>query len=119
MRDRPARPESFRSSRQRYRAFVQDYKQRRLDDSAEVGQEETRLDESKGASETSTETESGTKPRGKRREYVREYLRWLRPHRYAVATLLMFAVVAAGLEMVGPLFMRFMVDRVLLNMKLD
>ena len=31
----------------------------------------------------------------------------------------MFALVAAGLEMVEPLFMRFIVDRVLLNTKLD
>src|SRR5438034_693306 len=47
-----------RSSRQRYRAFVQDYTQRRLDD------------EAAGASQPLD--------RGKRRAYLRDYLRWLR-----------------------------------------
>ena len=60
-----------------------------------------------------------SKRRGKRREYLREYLRWLRPHRYAVGALLVIALIGAGLEMVEPLFMRFMVDGVLLNTKLD
>ena len=119
MSDRPARPERLRSSRQRYRAFVQDYKQRRLDDSAEAGDEHKRLDNSTSPGESLTEAESGRKRRGKRREYLREYLRWLWPHRYAVAALLVFALLGAGLEMVSPLFMRFMVDRVLLNATLD
>ncbi|MEY2396073.1 MAG: ATP-binding cassette, subfamily bacterial, partial [Acidobacteriaceae bacterium] len=49
----------------------------------------------------------------------REYVGWLRPHRYAVAALLVLALLGAGLQMVEPLFMRFMVDGVLLNKKLD
>ncbi len=53
--------------------------------------------------------------RGKRRQYVREYLRWLRPHRYAVAGVFAVALVAAGLQMIGPLFMRHIIDRVLLD----
>ncbi|MFL5341352.1 MAG: ABC transporter ATP-binding protein [Gemmataceae bacterium] len=53
--------------------------------------------------------------RGKRREYLREYLRWLRPHRAAVGVLILLALGVAGLEMIEPLFMRFMVDRVLLE----
>ena len=57
--------------------------------------------------------------RGKRREYLREYLAWLWPHRYAVVVLAVFALITAGLEMVEPLFMRFIVDRVLLNTALD
>src|SRR3954468_23191151 len=117
MREQPPgveRPETLRSSRQRYRAFVQDYKHRRLDDTAEPGTEQKPVEDSNG-----DEKPPQTKSKGKGREYVREYLRWLRPHRYAVAVLLIVAIVAAGLEMVGPLFMRFMVDRVLLNAKLD
>jgi ATP-binding cassette subfamily B protein/subfamily B ATP-binding cassette protein MsbA len=48
-----------------------------------------------------------------------EYLRWLWPHRFAVAALFGLALLAAGLQMVEPLFMRFIVDRVLLNQALD
>ncbi len=52
---------------------------------------------------------------GKRREYLREYLRWLWPHRYGVATLFGLALVGTGLQMIEPLFMRYIIDRVLLN----
>ena len=61
----------------------------------------------------------GGPSRGKRREYLREYLRWLWPHRYAVGTVFALALLGAGLEMVEPLFMRFIIDRVLLNTALD
>src|SRR5213079_2363412 len=88
-----------RSSRQRYRAFVQDYTQRRLDDG--------------------TAGESQPLDRGKRRAYVRDYLRWLRPYRYAAGALLALALLTTGLQMIEPLFMRFIVDRVLLNARLD
>ena len=57
-----------RSSRQRYLSFVKDYKERRLDEKAE------------GESNAS---DTGGKARGKRRANLREYLRWLRPHRWA------------------------------------
>ena len=55
----------------------------------------------------------------KRREYLRDYLRWLWPHRFAVAGVFGLALLSAGLEMIEPLFMRFIVDRVLLNTGLD
>src|SRR3989442_16006557 len=89
-----------RSSGQRYRGFVQDYKQRRLDDSTEP-------------------SDSRRPPRGTRRAYVREYLRWLRPYRYAALALLLLALLTTGLQMIEPLFMRFIIDRVLLNAGLD
>src|SRR5262245_47671898 len=88
-----------RSSRQRYQGFVQDYKHRRLDEATEAGKE------------------SPKPPRvdkGKRREYLRDYLRWLWPHRYAIGVFFLFALLAAALEMIEPLFMRFIVDQVLL-----
>ena len=88
-----------RSSRQRYRAFVQDYTQRRLDDGT-VG-------------------ESQPLDRGTRRAYLRDYLRWLRPYRYAAGALLALALLTTGLQMIEPLFMRFIIDRVLLNTTLD
>ena len=53
--------------------------------------------------------------RAKRREYVREYLRWLKPHRGQVIAVFGLALVVAGLQMIEPLFMRFIIDRVLLN----
>ena len=99
-----------RSSRQRYRSFVEDYKNRRLDERAE----------SDGAKPVEQEPEvSGPERKGKRRQYMREYLRWLRPHRYALGAVFLFALIMAGLEMIEPLFMRFIIDRVLLNTGLD
>jgi len=104
-----------RSSRRRYLGFVEDYKKRRLDD---TGDDQKGLDgPEKGATDRSPQSKSAR--RGKRREYLREYVRWLWPHRYAVAALLALAVLTAGLEMIEPLFMRFIVDRVLLNTTLD
>ena len=94
-----------RSSRQRYRFFVEDYRARRLDDAGQDG---------KPASVAPTQD-----ARRKRREYLREYLRWLHPHRYAVGALFALSLLVAGLQMVEPLFLRFIVDRVLLNPRLD
>jgi ATP-binding cassette subfamily B protein len=56
---------------------------------------------------------------GRRREYLRDYMRWLAPHRYAIAVLFALALVTAGLQMIEPLFMRFIIDRVLLDETLD
>src|SRR5258705_3828372 len=92
-----------RSSRRRYQGFVEDYKRRRLDDSEEGGEDQKQLDGSeKGAGGQSPESKS--ERRGKRREYLREYMRWLWPHRYAVVALFGLALVAAGLETVEPRF---------------
>src|SRR4029077_3208948 len=96
----------LRSSRQRYLSFVQDYRQRRLDDAGETGAEPAAKP-------------SPNQPRGKRREYLREYLRWLWPHRYAVGALFVLALLGAGLQMVEPLFMRYIIDHALLNTGLD
>jgi ATP-binding cassette, subfamily B, bacterial len=94
-----------RPSRHRYHDFRRDYRQQQLDDAAESG--------------SRPETDSPDRRRGKRREYVREYLRWLRPHRFAVATVFVLALLTAGLQMIEPLFIRFIIDRVLLNTALD
>src|ERR1041385_5999062 len=95
-----------RSSRHRYHGFRKEYKRQRLDD----------LDGSDG---DAAKTNAHQQRRGKRREYVREYLHWLWPYHYGVAGLFALALVAGGLEMVEPLFLRFIIDRVLLNSKLD
>jgi ATP-binding cassette subfamily B protein/subfamily B ATP-binding cassette protein MsbA len=109
----------LRSSRHRYRGFVQNYRQRRLDDLAESGDDHQLAGHSAKAAEGEASSKSNRKLQGKRREHVRAYLRWLRPHRYAIAALFVLALLAAGLEMVEPLFMRFIIDRVLLNTGLD
>lgn len=95
-----------RSSRERYRAFIRDYKRRSLDEAGATGGD-------------ASASEGAKLRRGKRREYLRDYLRWLRPHRYAIVVVFFFAVIAAGLTMLEPLFMRFIIDRVLLNTELD
>jgi ATP-binding cassette subfamily B protein/subfamily B ATP-binding cassette protein MsbA len=103
-----------RSSRQRYRGFVEDYRQRRLDALADG------KDEHKPADEPSPKTDAGAAAqRAKRRAYLRDYLHWLWPHRIAVGVVFVLALVAAGLQMVEPLFMRFIIDRVLLNTALE
>lgn len=95
-----------RSSRRRYWSFVKDYKEGRLDDAAEVGKD-------------SSPSKPGLLGRGKRREYLREYLRWLWPHRYAAGVVFVFALLVAAIQMIEPLFMRFIIDRVLMNTALD
>jgi ATP-binding cassette subfamily B protein/subfamily B ATP-binding cassette protein MsbA len=93
--------ERIRSSRRRYARFVDDYRHRRLDETGKKGES------------------GGTSSPPKRREYLREYLRWLAPHRATVALVMVLALVVAGLEMIEPLFMRYIIDRVLLNDALD
>ena len=95
---------SPRSSRRRYLAFVEDYRRRRLDAAPD--------DDAAGA--PSSQGGGAT-----RREYLRDYVGWLWPYRYAVGVVFGLALVRAVLEMIEPLFMRFIVDRVLLNAQLD
>ncbi len=95
-----------RSSRERYRRFAEDYRHGRLDDVADKPGDESKVADARVR-------------RARRREYLRDYLRWLRPHRGKIAVVFLFALVAAGLAMIEPLFLRFIVDRVLLNPELD
>ena len=93
-----------RSSRKRYNEFVEDYKQRRLD--------------------AKSDDDGGPPPAtpgrpGARRAYLREYLRWLKPHRNALGAVFLLALIVAGLQMIEPLFIRFIVDHVILNKGLD
>jgi ATP-binding cassette subfamily B protein/subfamily B ATP-binding cassette protein MsbA len=107
-----------RSSRQSYRRFVEDYLARRLDDPAAAGSTTAGIESMKDVdaeAEVRPSRWRRLRPRGKRREYLREYVRWLRPLRAALVVVFVLALVRAGLEMVEPLFMRYIVDRVLLN----
>ena len=69
-----------RSSRQHYNVFRRDYAARSLDDA-------TAGTPAKPARST------------KRREYLKDYLRWLWPERYAVGVIFKLAILTAGLEM--------------------
>src|SRR5689334_3046846 len=91
MNDQPSPRERLRSSRRRYAAFVQDYKQRRLDDSLEAEKKSA-----PGNGEEGKAPETEPKRKGKRREYLREYWRWVWPHRFGVVALFLFAVAGAG-----------------------
>jgi len=107
-----------RSSRQRYHHFVKDYQSRRLDEATEADKNK-KPDEAAKTAAGPAKGDSQKQRRDKRREYLREYFRWLWPHRYAVGVLFLFALMVAGLEMIEPLFMRFIIDRVLLNNELN
>jgi ATP-binding cassette subfamily B protein len=107
-----------RSSRQRYLSFVEDYRHRRLDDADQTG-EKRKQSEAPAKTGAGSTVPKPSKARGKRREYLREYLRWLWPHRFAAGALFVLALLGAGLQMVEPLFMRYIVDQVLLATGLD
>src|SRR6188508_893789 len=102
----PKRPHT---SRQRYRRFVDDYRSRRLDQLTDAARSGGSPDSDGGAAAR----------KGKRRQFIRDYLTWLSPHRYRVGVVFLLAVTAAGLQLVEPLFMRNIIDRVLLNPTLD
>lgn len=91
------------SSRKRYFEFVRAYRERRLD----------------------PETGAGAKAAGgigavpRRRESLKEYLRWLKRYRAEISVLVLLAIVTAGLQMVEPLFLRYIIDHVLLHPETD
>jgi ATP-binding cassette subfamily B protein/subfamily B ATP-binding cassette protein MsbA len=105
-----------RSSRRQYRRFVEDYRNRRLDDADEADQAAR---PAAGSPDDSGRSTPNRLLGGSRRQYVREYLHWLRPHRWAVGIVFMLALVGAGLQMIEPLFMRYIIDNVLLDDALD
>src|SRR5262245_42770830 len=106
-----------RTSRQRYLEFVKDYQKKRLDDIADA--DGLKLPDGAAKPEDKPAAKKDPARKAKRRQYVREYLRWLKPHRYIFAGVFVLALIVAGLQMIEPLFMRFIVDRVLLNTTLD
>jgi ATP-binding cassette subfamily B protein/subfamily B ATP-binding cassette protein MsbA len=87
------------SSRHRYETFRTLFRNRNLDSLAS----------------TETEKEKQKRPeKAERRRYLRDYVRWLRPHLRPLLVLMATAVLVAGLDMAHPLFMRYIVDEVLL-----
>ncbi|MEA3246877.1 MAG: ABC transporter ATP-binding protein [Gemmatimonadota bacterium] len=129
--DRPAGDSRPRTSRQQYREFVEDYKHRRLD--AKVDAMDAALRGAGAAAPPAPPAPTAAAPadaggsakrRGlgltpRRRQLLRSYLGWLWPHRFRLAFVFGLAVVVAAMEMVEPLFMRTIIDKVLLNSALD
>ena len=66
------------SSRRRYRGFVEDYRRGRLRQLTDSGE--------------AAAPEPSAAGRGTRRQYLREYVRWLRPHRVSVAVVFILAL---------------------------
>ncbi len=108
-----------RSSRSQYWAFVKDYKRQGLDDPADTTNDEDGKNGQNGSNGELPDTDSTACRRDQHREYVRAYLRGLWPHRYGVVTIFLLALGTAGLDMIEPLFMRFVIDRVLLRPELE
>ena len=100
-----------RTSRERYLGFVEDYRLRRLDESTEA----RAAGAQPGTADDKPADDARAKKKAARRVYVREYLKWLRPHRVEIVVVFVLALLRAGLEMIEPLFLRFIVDHVLLN----
>jgi ATP-binding cassette subfamily B protein/subfamily B ATP-binding cassette protein MsbA len=115
--------DQLRSSKQRYKRFVDDYHHGRLAQMAEPPSgERARTGAGLPAAPATEGSVRGVVavlrqaffPQGKRRQRVASYAEWLWPHRYQVLVVFAFALATAGLEMVEPLFMRYIVDDVLL-----
>ncbi|HXS82444.1 MAG TPA: ABC transporter ATP-binding protein [Methylomirabilota bacterium] len=110
------------SSRRRHRKFVADYRAKLLD---AVLEREERPNASSADGDGAAPAEAHDSAAAKaarsarRRRHLREYFQWLKPHRAAVVAFIALAMARACLEMIEPLFMRFIVDKVLLNQVLD
>lgn len=99
------------SSKRRYQSFTEDYKHRRLDEKSDAAKLGAPADDK---SRDATGPELAAKASRGRRQHLRNYLRWLWPHRYAAAVISVLSLLVAGLQIIEPLFMRFIIDRVLL-----
>ena len=90
-----ANQEHPRSSRRRYQSFVKDYHLQKLDEALDAAS-------GKKPTEPALATPDGKKPRfrllakGKQRQYVADYLRWLRPHRYAIGFVFVLALITVA-----------------------
>ena len=100
----------LRSSRQRYLAFRKDYKEKKLDDSDESRAGPNRADTP--APDTEEPAETGVRGflRGKRRQYLRNYLRWLRPHTRAVTVVFVLALIGFFLYSTQPVLNAWALD---------
>jgi ATP-binding cassette subfamily B protein len=106
MSDGTESPERARSSRRRYLAFAEDYRQQRLDDAIADGNGR--------AADAGRARAPREERRQRRRGYLRDYRRWLWPHRRGLIWVFALGLVVAGLQTSEPLFLRHIIDSVLL-----
>lgn len=96
------------SSKARYREFVRQYAARTLGE-----------DPSKATAPADAPPPSTSRLRrwfgGRRGDYLRDYLHWLAPHKARLAAVCVLALLSAAAQSIEPLFMRYIVDRVLLS----
>jgi len=111
----PSPSDRARSSKQRYRRFVDDYHHGRLQAGELLAPGEVSPTEQATVRGILTVLRGVFFPEGRRRQFIATYAAWLRPHTAHVVSVFALALVTAGLEMVEPLFMRFIVDNVLLT----
>ena len=92
------------SSRRRFRKFLDAYRQGRI--------RELVTDDAAARDEKSEYTRSAEKDQ--RRRYLRMYARWLQPHGVTIGSLLLLTLLAVGVEMSQPLFLRYLINDVML-----
>lgn len=128
MAEQPAR-----SSRARYREFVKRYHAGTLGDGekatpplgASSPSARANTDATSDATAADVSPSSGTFARwrarlhprllqGARGDYLRDYLRWLAPHKARLVAVCVLALMSAAVQSAEPLFMRYIVDNVLL-----
>ncbi|MGI9458168.1 MAG: ABC transporter ATP-binding protein, partial [Aeoliella sp.] len=93
-----------RTSRNRFQQFREAYREGRLKELA---------------TDRRTSDDRDRPEKDQRRQYLWEYVRWLSPYRGAAVGLMLMALVVAVLDMAQPLFMRYIIDNVLLADKLS
>ena len=105
-----------RASKLNYRDFRRAYKLGTLDQPAE---DEAKPEDTPATPGQDKDKDKDKDKKVKRRAHMRAYLRRLWPFRFAVALVFGLALLTAALQMVEPLFMRFIIDGVLLNTSLS
>ncbi len=93
-----------RSSRRRFQKFRSAYL---------AGKEEEYSHDPSHADEAKRATKED------RRRYMRQYVNWLLPHRKAIGVMMVLALAVAALEVAQPLFMRYVIDDILLPPELS
>src|SRR5258708_4711332 len=86
-RDRPPPPPG-----QRYGRLVENYNPRRLDEIADAAKHPKPAAETVNGDGPPAPADAKQQRRLRRRQYFREYLHWLRPHRYAVVGVFVLAL---------------------------
>ncbi len=104
------------TSRRRYREFLEKFKRNEV--GLDTAEELARARAPRGEMPAAADPVGGSDGIGKRqrrRRYLRLYFRELWPHWRVVLLLIILSLVVAGLDLVQPLFFRYIVDHILLD----